>query len=563
MAVFLREKVSKNKRRYKKDGFDLDLAYITDRIIAMGFPSSSTEAVYRNPLPIVYKFFEHYHKENYKLYNLCAERKYDIEKFHSRVSQYPFYDHNAPPINLIQECCKDIDTWLKEDGNHIVGINCKAGKGRTGLIICCYMLHSGFCADTESALKYYGEKRTKDGKGVTIASQIRYIRYYEKLLKEMNGKIPEPPKLVLTKLRITCPPKISGNKYVVIEMDNEPSHQSGEFPMDKKAKGTIDLLVEGRVQGDCKIQLYNKQNGKKVKLCHFWFNTGFVDNFKLVLQKSTTDVANKDKKSKVFKDEFSIEVLFREWTDKDSIEATSNLANKEKPAKKKSAATNQEGNDDEKSNDSSFDVKEEESEEKKDETKSPKDSGKGKKSPPVESNKSKNKEPIVNVAPGEHGRARNKSFYNYEDYKALSDKGVEFSSDSEADEFDPEDGEPQDAIKNSDKSNDTETNTSVSTTTSPAPVKANDEKSEDDGKSKVNSKKDKEDKSEDDGKSKVNSKKDKEDKSEDGNDKAKVSKKDKEDKSEEDKSSKVKKDSNENSEKDPSEKDKKKKKKKN
>jgi phosphatidylinositol-3,4,5-trisphosphate 3-phosphatase/dual-specificity protein phosphatase PTEN len=49
-----------------RDGFDLDLTYITDRVIAMGFPSEGTEGVYRNKLSTVKVFFEKRHKEHYR-----------------------------------------------------------------------------------------------------------------------------------------------------------------------------------------------------------------------------------------------------------------------------------------------------------------------------------------------------------------------------------------------------------------------------------------------------------------------------------------------------------------
>lgn len=112
VTASIRTVVSQNKKRFERDGFNLDLAYITPRIIAMGFPSEGMEGVYRNALPDVYRFLETYHSDGYKVYNLCSERTYNPAKFDGRVEFFPFDDHNPPPFEIMRPFCIDAQALI-------------------------------------------------------------------------------------------------------------------------------------------------------------------------------------------------------------------------------------------------------------------------------------------------------------------------------------------------------------------------------------------------------------------------------------------------------------------
>ncbi|KAH0891636.1 hypothetical protein HID58_054065 [Brassica napus] len=163
-------------------GFDLDLTYITENIIAMGFPAGylANECVlnlnqcYRNQMEEVIDFLETRHKGKYKAYNLCSERLYDVSLFEGKVFSH-FDDHNCPPIHLITSFCQSAYSWLKEDIENVVAVHCKAGMARTGLMICSLFLYLKFFPTAEEYMDFYNQKRCVDGNGLVLPSQITQL----------------------------------------------------------------------------------------------------------------------------------------------------------------------------------------------------------------------------------------------------------------------------------------------------------------------------------------------------------------------------------------------------
>jgi hypothetical protein len=218
----------------------------------------------------------------------------------------------------------------------MAAVHCKAGKGRAGMMICCWLVHSKVCASATEAMEFYGQERTYDAEGVTIPSQRRYVGYYEDIVAY---GLPEPPKITLKTITFQC------SKYVHPEAA-EPwcevlvGGTEKVFESNPKRLKNEDFVVELKdglqVQGDIKIMFYDKTVNKKGKeIAHVWFNTAFIDDNKMTVTKPEIDKLWQDRKHKKFRPEFEI-VLEFEGSEVSTMSQLKKKAKKKKRSSKKS-----------------------------------------------------------------------------------------------------------------------------------------------------------------------------------------------------------------------------------
>ena len=333
----------------------------------------------------VIKFFEHYHPNQAKIFNLCIEdkRQYEVDNFSGQVASFPFYDHNCPPLELIPAFCASAYTWLKEGPEHVIAVHCKAGKSRTGVMVCCLLLHMKEKRELDDTITFYGFQRCYDGQGVTIPSQRRYINYYRTMIRA-NDAMPQPARIPALpqsrRMRVTAiqlfdvPRKVAkeeGHSTLHFALMDHASlsgapnvyeswsevggigggHSSETLMEQTGATDTadarfsravnslsyaLDVAVGGDKAGnDFKLMMYTSdEKGKRHKLFWAWMNTCFMPEpeepgapVKLVMYR---DQCDKFKGKKKYAKTFRVEITFVDVDDRAPQTDAENVLRQEK-----------------------------------------------------------------------------------------------------------------------------------------------------------------------------------------------------------------------------------------
>ncbi|CAH1413251.1 unnamed protein product [Lactuca virosa] len=313
--------------------YELDISYITDRILALSFPSKLMRSMYQNPMTQVKKILEKRHPGHYKVYNLCTEQAYDPSHFNDLVERFPFDDNHAPSLQMIQEFCESVHSWLSSDPKNIVFVHRMDGKGRIGLMVGSYFVYAGILA--EEAHQVYADKGTTKYLKVMIPSQRRYVNYWHKSLTFSDSCLPEvnlpkPCSKEIRRIRLFDTKTIESVFFVVSEMQEvtgqryrSPAVVYRNFCRKSSISGFGNSEIEEeeprncldhyfnektiKVTGDVCVTFYEKNIGGR--LFYACFNTTFIENDSMKFSITELDkVGNKGKS--IAGSDFRVELLF-------------------------------------------------------------------------------------------------------------------------------------------------------------------------------------------------------------------------------------------------------------
>ncbi|KAF6116657.1 tensin 1 [Phyllostomus discolor] len=287
--------------RTMEDSCELDLVYVTERIIAVSFPSTANEENFRSNLREVAQMLKSKHGGNYLLFNL-SERRPDITKLHAKVLEFGWPDLHTPALEKICSVCKAMDTWLNADPHNVVVLHNKGNRGRIGVVIAAYMHYSNISASADQALDRFAMKRFYEDKIVPIGqpSQRRYVHYFSGLLSgtiKMNNK-----PLFLHHVIMHGIPNFESKggcrPFLRIYQAMQPVYTSGIYNVQGDSQTSICITIEPGLllKGDILLKCYHKKFRSPARdvIFRVQFHTCAIHDLGVVFGKEDLDEAFKD-----------------------------------------------------------------------------------------------------------------------------------------------------------------------------------------------------------------------------------------------------------------------------
>ncbi|XP_018418600.1 PREDICTED: putative tyrosine-protein phosphatase auxilin isoform X2 [Nanorana parkeri] len=164
-------KVMQSVASYTKG--ELDISYITSRIIVMSFPAEGVDLGFRNHIEDVRSFLDSRHLEHYTVFNL-SPKSYRSAKFHNRVSECSWPVRQAPSLHNLFAVCKNMHNWLQQNPKNVCVIHCMDGRAASAVLVSAMFCFCHLFSNPIPAVQLLNAKRPGIG---LWPSHRRYIGY--------------------------------------------------------------------------------------------------------------------------------------------------------------------------------------------------------------------------------------------------------------------------------------------------------------------------------------------------------------------------------------------------
>uniref|UniRef100_A0A3B4ANE2 Uncharacterized protein n=1 Tax=Periophthalmus magnuspinnatus TaxID=409849 RepID=A0A3B4ANE2_9GOBI len=295
---------------YYYESVELDLLYITERIISVSFSSSVEEPSYAAHLREVASMLRSKHGHNYLLFNLSEKRFDIIFLFSVHVCKLKVF-----VTNKILVIFAVLSVNLSVDGKCVVFCRLQGNRGRTGVVVAAYMHYSNISASADQALDRFAMKRFYEDKVLPVGqpSQRRYVEYFCGLLSG-HIKINNKPLFLHHVILHGVPhyePKGGCRPFLKIYQAMQPVYTSGIYNVQGDSETSICITIEPGLllKGDILLKCYHKRvrSPSRDVMFRVQFHTCAVHELSLLFNKEQLDQSCRDDR---FPDYGKVEFVF-------------------------------------------------------------------------------------------------------------------------------------------------------------------------------------------------------------------------------------------------------------
>ncbi|XP_014848182.1 PREDICTED: putative tyrosine-protein phosphatase auxilin isoform X3 [Poecilia mexicana] len=268
---------------------ELDIAYITSRIIVMTYPAESVQIGYQNHVEDIRSFLDSRHADHYTVFNL-SQRNYRGAKFSNRVSECNWPSRQAPSLHNLFAVCKNMHNWLKQNPKNVCVITCSDGRAPSGVLVCAMFCFCHLFSHPVPAMQLLSAKRPGSG---LWPSHRRYIGYVCSMVSE-KPTLPHSKPLVIKALTMSPIPCFNKQRsgcrpfcdVLIGETKIFTTAQEYERMREHRIQeGKVVFPLGVSVQGDVVVSVYHMRSTiggrlqakvSNTQIFQIQFHTGFI-----------------------------------------------------------------------------------------------------------------------------------------------------------------------------------------------------------------------------------------------------------------------------------------------